>query len=159
VLVVDDCHDTTDSLLMLLGLWGHVPYVAHDGPTAIREAALHSPDVVLLDIGLPGMNGWDVARRLRNQPETERALLVAMSGYGSTRDQVNSRNAGCDLHLLKPVAPDLLERLLSDQSGRERSCAGEVQRPARQEGHSGDGDRASPREIFRDEKILDVKGR
>jgi len=159
VLVVDDCHDTTESLSMLLRLWGHVPYPAHDGPTALREAALHSPDVVLLDIGLPGMDGWDVARRLRQQAGTEKALLVAMSGYGSSRDQMNSQNAGCDLHLLKPVAPDLLQRLLSDQSGRERSCAGEVHRLARQEGHSGDGDGGSPREILRDEEVLDVQGR
>jgi CheY-like chemotaxis protein len=140
VLVVDDCHDTTESLSMLLRLWGHIPYLAHDGPTALREAAVHSPDVVLLDIGLPGMNGWDVARKLRNQPGTEKALLVAMSGYGSNRDQMNSRDAGCDLHLLKPVAPDLLQRLLLDQSSRERTCAGELQPRSRQEGDSGDGE-------------------
>ena len=141
---------------MLLRLWGHLPYPAHDGPTALREAALHSPDVVLLDIGLPGMDGWDVASRLRKQPGTEKALVVAMSGYGSSHDQMNSHNAGCDLHLLKPVAPDLLQRLLADQSSRESSCAGEAPRRSRQEADSAEG---SPGEIFRDEKVLDVQGR
>jgi CheY-like chemotaxis protein len=144
---------------MLLRLWGHVPFPAHDGPTALREAALHSPDVVLLDIGLPGMDGWDVASRLRKQPGTEKALVVAMSGYGSSHDQMNSHNAGCDLHLLKPVAPDLLQRLLADQSSREWTCAGEVQRRSRQEGDSADGGGSSPREISCDDKLLDVQRR
>jgi CheY-like chemotaxis protein len=159
VLVVDDCHDTTDSLSMLLRLWGYLAHVAHDGPAALREAALHSPDVVLLDIGLPEMNGWDVARGLRKLPGTEKALLVAMSGYGSSADQLNSQNAGCDLHLLKPVAPDLLERILSDRSRRKRPCACEIPLGSGQGRDSQNGPGHFPREAFFGDKLLDLQQR
>jgi hypothetical protein len=82
-----------------------------------------------------------------------------MSGYGSSHDQTKSRDAGCDLHLLKPVAPDLLQRLLADQSSRESSCAGEVQRVTTQEKVSGNGEECSRREIVCDDKLVDVQGR
>jgi two-component system CheB/CheR fusion protein len=126
---------------------------------ALREAMLHSPDVVLLDIGLPGMSGWDVARSLRQLPETRRALLVAMSGYGSSSDRMKSQEAGFDLHLLKPVAPDLLEAVLSDLSSRETTCPGEGEGRSRQEGDSGDSEGDSPGETLFENKLFDVPRR
>jgi two-component system, chemotaxis family, CheB/CheR fusion protein len=124
VLVVDDCHDTTDSLAILLRIWGQECVVAHDGPSALREVAVQGPDVILLDIGLPGMDGWEVARRLRQMPNTEGALLVAMTGYGSAQDRIQSEEVGCDLHLLKPVDPGLLENLLAEAAQRKLSLIG-----------------------------------
>jgi CheY-like chemotaxis protein len=111
VLVVEDCPDTRQSLAMLLRLWGFEPLVAADGPAAL-DAARSRPDVVLLDLGLPKMDGNEVARRLRAQPEMSEALLVAISGFGTEDDRRRSREAGCSAHLLKPVEPEALHRLL-----------------------------------------------
>ena len=102
VLVVDDLPDARASLRLLLGLWGHEIREAADGPSALREAADFRPDVVLLDIGLPGLNGFEVARRLRQQPALRKAVLVAMTGYGRESDRQRSQEAGFDHHLVKP---------------------------------------------------------
>ena len=123
VLIVDDCRDTTATLSVLLKAWGHDPSVAHDGPAALVEAAMQTPDVVLLDIGLPGMNGWELARQLRALPGMQAARLVAMSGYGQSQDQLHSFEVGCELHLLKPVDPAILERILKEHSNVSRTCA------------------------------------
>jgi CheY-like chemotaxis protein len=112
VLVVDDCRDTTASLAMLLEVWGHRVCVANDGPSALRAAAEHRPHVVLLDIAMPRMNGLEVARRLRQTPGLEKVFLVALTGYGDTESRRRSHEAGCNLHLLKPVEPQQIERLL-----------------------------------------------
>src|SRR5262249_30533650 len=112
VLVVDDCRDTTDSLALLLKLWGHDVRVARDGPAAVGEARAYLPHVVLLDIALgTGMDGYDVARRLRALPNPEEMLLICMTGYGMVADRHRSREAGFDHHLTKPAEPDELQRL------------------------------------------------
>src|SRR5690348_1665389 len=82
VLVVDDCPDTTASMAILLQLWGHDVRVAHDGPAALGLADGYRPDVVLLDVGLPGMDGYRVARELRANPRLPRPFLVSLTGHG-----------------------------------------------------------------------------
>ena len=99
---------------MLLGLWGHDVRLAADGPSAVESAAAHRPDVVLLDISLPGMSGYEVAERLRANPELRETVLVAMTGYGQAEDKKETREAGFTLHLVKPVEPDVLQKLLAD---------------------------------------------
>jgi two-component system, chemotaxis family, CheB/CheR fusion protein len=106
VLVVDDNVDTAESLALLLRLKGHEVETAHDGPAALERASSFHPEVVLLDIGLPGLDGYQVASRLRQQSRTAKALLVALTGYGQEEDQHLAREAGFDHHLTKPV--DLL---------------------------------------------------
>ena len=108
VLVVDDNADAREALRYLLEEDGHDVRSAGDGPSALEEARSFQPDVVLLDIGLPGMDGYEVARALRAHPGGERALIVAVSGYGQAEDRARSRAAGFDQHLLKPVPPDRL---------------------------------------------------
>jgi CheY-like chemotaxis protein len=115
VLVVDDWPDTAESMAVLLRLWGHDVRIAHDGPTALAVAALYRPNVVLLDVGLPGMDGYQVARRLRNDLRLRGTFLVSLTGYGQDSDLWRSREAGCNRHLLKPVDPEVLERLLASQ--------------------------------------------
>jgi len=113
VLLVEDNPAAAEGLRELLALWGHEVSFAADGETALRAAAGEPPDVVLLDLGLPGMDGFEVARRLRRQPGLEDVLLVAVTGYGQERDRERTREAGLDVHLLKPVAPEDLKRLLA----------------------------------------------
>jgi signal transduction histidine kinase/DNA-binding response OmpR family regulator len=103
VLVVDDNVDGAESLAMLLRLGGSEVVLAHDGPAGLEAAREFRPDVVVLDIGLPGMDGYEVARRLRADPATKDALLVAVTGYGRDEDRALSREAGFDHHLVKPV--------------------------------------------------------
>lgn len=102
VLVVDDNVDTAQSVGMLLRATGHDVREAHDGPPALEAALEYKPDVVLLDIGLPGMNGYEVAKRLRQQPGLGNVVLVAMTGYGQESDRRHSLEAGFDHHLVKP---------------------------------------------------------
>jgi CheY-like chemotaxis protein len=111
VLVVDDNHDAADSLAMLLRLGGHEVHVYHDGPTAVAAAEELKPEVVLLDIGLPEMNGFEVARRLRLDPDLAATLLVAVTGYGQDQDLRRSREAGFDHHLVKPIDPAMLQAI------------------------------------------------
>jgi PAS domain S-box-containing protein len=113
VLVVDDNVDAAESVAMLLRLWHHEVRLAHTGPEALQLAAEYLPDVVLLDIGLPGMDGYEVARRLREQPSLEGTVLVAVTGYGQEDDRRRSEEAGFDQHLTKPVEPSKLQTLLS----------------------------------------------
>lgn len=112
VLVVDDCRDTTEGFARLLTAWGHDARIAHDGREALDIAGKQHPDVVLLDLGLPGMNGHEVARRLRHDG-CESSLIVVLSGYGDDEDRRESKRAGCDLHLIKPVDPLELQRLIA----------------------------------------------
>lgn len=115
VLVVEDDRDTADSTAVLLRLSGHTAEIAADGQTALKVAAVNPPDVVLLDLGLPGMDGWEVARRLREQQgdKAHRVPLIAVTGYGQPVDRQRSRDAGVTLHLVKPVDPELLCRILA----------------------------------------------
>jgi CheY-like chemotaxis protein len=112
VLVVEDNVDAALTLVDLLRIWGHEVCCVHDGPAAVEIAQGYRPEVVLLDIGLPGMDGYEVARRLRGVPETREALLVAVTGYGQESDRARSREAGFDHHLVKPVDLDGLRRLI-----------------------------------------------
>jgi CheY-like chemotaxis protein len=115
-LIVDDNRDAAESLAALIGLAGHEVRVAHDGPTALTVAEAFRPEVVLLDIGLPGMTGYDVARALRNRPPTAGAVLAALTGYGQDEDRRQSREAGIDVHLVKPPDPEAIRRLLATPS-------------------------------------------
>jgi two-component system CheB/CheR fusion protein len=112
VVVVDDNKDGAESLAMLLRFWGHDTVVAHDGRAALAMVAAEAPDVVLLDIGLPGMDGYQVARALRERLDS-RPVLVALTGYGQDEDRRRSREAGFDHHLTKPVDPEALKGLLA----------------------------------------------
>jgi signal transduction histidine kinase/DNA-binding response OmpR family regulator len=116
ILIVDDNVDAATTLGMLLRLDGHNIRFAHDGQAAVDAAAEFSPDVVLLDIGLPKLDGYEVARRLRARPETEEALLVAVSGYGQEEDRRRSKEAGFDHHLTKPVDFSVLRQVLPKAS-------------------------------------------
>ena len=115
ILVVDDNVDAARSLARLLArLYGQEVRVAHDGPEALAVAEEFRPEVVLLDIGLPGMDGYEVARRLRERPEFEGTLLVALTGWGQESDVERSRAAGFDHHLVKPANPEAILELLLD---------------------------------------------
>jgi PAS domain S-box-containing protein len=116
VLVVEDNKDGADSLAQLLTLMGHQVRVAYTGPEALQAAKLLHPQVVLLDIGLPGMNGYEVAKRLRKLPGHETTVLVAMTGYGHEEDKQRSREAGFNHHLVKPVDLNVLQGLLEPLS-------------------------------------------
>ena len=103
VLVVDDNVDTASSLTMLLEATGHEVRMAHDGPTALEAALNFRPNVMLLDLGLPGLTGFEVAERVRQQPVFQNVVLVAMTGYGQEADRQRSLDAGFNHHLVKPV--------------------------------------------------------
>jgi PAS domain S-box-containing protein len=111
MLVVDDNPDTVQSLAMLLRLYGHDVMSADTGPLALEAALANEPEVALLDIGLPGIDGFEVARRIRAQ--TAKPVLIAMTGYGQPEDRKKSKEAGFDYHLTKPVDPTRLQELLA----------------------------------------------
>ena len=112
LLVVDDNKDAAESMSMLLEMWGHEVAFAYDGPSALETAEQWQPEAVFLDIGLPGMDGYEVAERLRELPHAKDAVLIAITGYGQDDDRQRSRRAGIDHHLVKPVAPDALRNLI-----------------------------------------------
>jgi PAS domain S-box-containing protein len=112
ILVVDDNVDSAESMALLLSLDGHEVRTAFDGQGALVEAAEFQPRAVLLDIGLPGMDGYEVARRMRELPGLHDVLMIAITGYGQEDDRTRSKAAGFDHHLVKPVDPEALSRLL-----------------------------------------------
>ena len=116
VLVVDDNVDGAESLAMLLQLFGHATRTVHTGPEALSAVRDFLPDVVFLDIGLPGMNGYEVAQRLRQDAQLRTPMLVALTGWGSEDDRKRAREAGFDGHLTKPVDPATVREIL-------RNCA------------------------------------
>jgi PAS domain S-box-containing protein len=118
LMVIDDNKDAAESMSMLFELWGHEVICVYDGRAALAEAARYRPDAVFLDIGLPGMDGYQFAERLRELPESAGTVLVAITGYGQDEDRRRSRQAGIDHHLVKPVAPDTLQRLIDSLDGR-----------------------------------------
>ncbi|MDG3005849.1 PAS domain-containing hybrid sensor histidine kinase/response regulator [Paludisphaera mucosa] len=132
VLVVDDSLDGAQSLAMLVRMWGHTPQTAHDGSGAIAAAADHRPELVFLDIGLPGMDGYEVCRRLRSDPKHSGATFVALTGWGSEAEKRRVRDAGLDHHLVKPIDPDLIREVeegrgraeMNGRSGRKTSQLG-----------------------------------
>ncbi len=116
ILVVDDNVDSAESLAMMLKLLGNEVRTAHDGPSALAVAAAFLPDVVLLDIGMPGMDGLEVARRLRQMPSLRKAVLIAQTGWGQEEDRRRSVQAGFDHHLTKPVDAAALQVFLGRMS-------------------------------------------
>jgi PAS domain S-box-containing protein len=120
VLIVDDNVDAADSLAMLLRMDGHEVSVAYEGPSAVQRAVATHPDLVLLDIGIPKMDGYRVARELRARPETCDALIVAVTGWGRENDKRAAVEAGFDHHLVKPVDPAILTDLLNEAATRDR---------------------------------------
>ena len=119
VLVVEDNHDSAESLALLLRAWGHDVRTAHDGLRAIEIAREFIPEVVLLDIGLPTVSGYEVAVWLRGMPAMDKALLVAVTAYGQEEDRRRTRQTGFDAHLVKPAAPEALNALLGQsRAGR-----------------------------------------
>lgn len=113
ILVVDDNRDSAETLAELLAMDGHETHVARDGDAAIERTAQLRPDVVLLDIGLPGVNGYEAARRIRELPEGRAVVLLALTGWGQEEDRRRSTAAGFDDHLVKPVDLETLAHLLS----------------------------------------------
>ena len=119
VLVVDDNVDAANSIAKILQLFGHEVRCVYDGPSALAEAQASPPDVIVLDIGLPGIDGYEVARRLRAGKQFERTPLIALTGYGQAEDRARSRNAGFDHHLTKPVDPEVLHGIVSVTETRQ----------------------------------------
>jgi PAS domain S-box-containing protein len=124
ILIVDDNRDSADMLAMLLTFTGHATFTAHDGAAAVEDAASLDPDVILLDIGLPGLNGYEAARRIRQQQrDGRRPVLVALTGWGQDEDRRRSEEAGFDAHLVKPVDEVVLGKLLGRLTARPHSGA------------------------------------
>jgi len=121
ILIADDNRDGADSLAMLLQVMGHDVETAYAGDQAVDVAEQMRPDVILLDIGMPKLNGYDACRRIRTQPWGRETLLIALTGWGQEEDRRRTRDAGFDLHLVKPVtSADLLEVLASELGNRKR---------------------------------------
>ncbi len=116
ILVVDDNLDAAESLALILELSGHTVQMAHEGVTALEAAHSFQPQVILLDIGLPQMDGYEVARRLREQPDANKLFLIAVTGYGQDQDRERSKLAGFDRHLVKPIDPSALQSMLASLS-------------------------------------------
>jgi CheY-like chemotaxis protein len=114
VLIVDDNTDAAESLGLLFELDGHTIRLAHDGPTAVSEASEFQPEVILMDVGLPGFSGTEAARRIRSRETAVRPFIIALTGWGATEDREATRQAGCDLHLTKPIVHEELRRILLD---------------------------------------------
>jgi DNA-binding response OmpR family regulator len=113
ILVVDDNRDSATSLAMMLKIMGNETQTAYDGLEALDVGAAFRPDVALLDIGMPKLNGYDAARRIREQPWGKNIVLVALTGWGQEEDRRRSREAGFNTHMVKPVEPAALEKLLA----------------------------------------------
>jgi PAS domain S-box-containing protein len=129
VLVTDDNVDAAESLGALLEILGHDVRTVHDGEAALELAESFRPDLILLDIGMPGLNGYEVCRRIRSRPWGREVFVVALTGWGQEEDRRRSRESGFDHHLVKPLDPTALEKVLSVEAARRSS---------------GDEDRASP---------------
>jgi CheY-like chemotaxis protein len=119
ILVVDDNQDSATGLALILSLMGHDTRTANDGLEAIEVAAEFQPDAALLDIGMPKLNGYEAARRLRETEWGQQMLLVALTGWGQEADRLRSSNAGFDAHLIKPVNVAEIQRLLAKMRAAE----------------------------------------
>ena len=124
ILVVDDSEDARDSLQMLLGIDGHRVDVAADGPAALQALSQEVPDVAFLDIGMPGMDGYELARQIRALYR-QRVSLIAMTGYGQPEDVRRAMDAGFDAHLIKPADLDSLNALLAKIARRPKLVVNE----------------------------------
>jgi DNA-binding response OmpR family regulator len=113
VLIADDNVDGAESLAMLVKFSGHEVFVAHTGLDAFQMAAAHRPQIAILDIGMPGMDGYQVAQKVRDQAWGVNMTLIALTGWGQEDDKLRAQRAGFDYHLTKPVDPAALEDLLA----------------------------------------------
>jgi CheY-like chemotaxis protein len=123
VLVVEDNQDAQEALRCLLELWGHEVMVAGDGASGVSSVTTHRPDIALVDLGLPIMDGYEVARRIRGTLGASSPLLIALTGYGAPEQRAEALAAGFDLHLVKPVDPDRLSALLDEYAATPPSSA------------------------------------
>jgi len=119
ILIVDDNADAANSLGRLLTLIGHEVRVVHDGASAVAETELFRPRAVLLDLGMPIMDGFDTARQIRSRAEFQDVALIAITGWGQERDRQSTEAAGFAAHLIKPVNLDQLEAVLNGLSSEE----------------------------------------
>jgi CheY-like chemotaxis protein len=117
-LLVDDNADLARSMAELLEHFGHQVQIAHDGEQALTKAVAFAPDVVFLDIGMPGMSGYEVAKRLRQEPGFANTLLVAVTGFGMDGEEEQARRSGFDRQLVKPVRSVDLQEVLAEESTR-----------------------------------------
>jgi CheY-like chemotaxis protein len=122
LLIVDDNRDAAETLGMYLESAGHEIHLAFDGADALARVASIHPDACLLDVGLPDMNGYELARRLRELPETRRTSMFAITGYGSKNDREHSAHAGIQHHLTKPVDTAVLKQLLAEITPRAKAA-------------------------------------
>ena len=118
ILVVDDGHDAADSLCMVLRMFGADADVVYDGEAALLAMEAKRPDIVLLDLSMPGMDGYEVAQRLRVNPEYDLVRLIALTGWGTDEDRIRSEAAGFSEHWVKPVAATTLKQLVSAELER-----------------------------------------
>ena len=123
ILVVDDNQDSALSMAMMLSIMGHETRTAHDGESAVSSAESFLPDVVLLDIGLPKLNGYEVAQRIRENVWGQSMFLIAVTGWGQDEDRARSSEVGLNVHMVKPVEPSALERLLCDLHAKQTSAS------------------------------------
>ena len=121
ILVVDDNQDSARSMARLLKLRGNEVRTAHDGIEAVEAAEEFRPEVILMDVGMPRLNGYEATRRIREQPWGQSITIIALTGWGQEGDRVQSREAGCDGHLVKPVDIRDLEKLLTALTGSTNS--------------------------------------
>ena len=112
--MVDDNRDGADSLAMMLRVLGNDTRTAYDGEEAVAASAEYLPDVVLLDIGMPKLNGYDACRRIREQPGGKDVIVIAQTGWGQEEDRARSRAAGFDHHMVKPLDPVAVTTLLAE---------------------------------------------
>jgi CheY-like chemotaxis protein len=123
VLVIDDNIDAAESIAVFLRLEGHEVRTVSDGPQAVAIAQVFAPQVAVVDIGLPGMNGYEVARRLRLKGSGAPALLIALTGYGQKEDRARSTEAGFDHHFVKPADPRLIQAAIASWDGPSSGAA------------------------------------
>ncbi|MBC8023111.1 MAG: response regulator [Burkholderiales bacterium] len=124
LLVVDDNRDSAESMCLIYRDAGHEVRTVHEGAAAVDAAAQLNADAVLLDIGLPDIDGYEVARRLRSDPRTCGVLIIAISGYGREDDVRKGREAGIDDHVMKPIDPDKVLERVARGRGEDRNAAG-----------------------------------
>jgi CheY-like chemotaxis protein len=129
-MVVEDNRDAADALAMLLELKGHEVVTANDGETALRRAAQQNLDIIFLDLGMPDMDGFEVAQRMRQQIKGRQPSLVALTGWGSEEDRRRTRSAGFDRHLTKPVSVEALDQVLALHARGATRTRAPQERPA-----------------------------
>jgi CheY-like chemotaxis protein len=130
ILVIEDNDDARESLRFLLESLGHRVIEASDGPTGLALALHHRPGVVLIDLGLPGMSGYEAAQALRERVPDEPMTLIAITGYGQADDRRRSKEAGFDAHLVKPVSPGVLSSLIASVNAGSPSSPSPRPRPS-----------------------------